>query len=152
MDEAREVHLQHSGLQPGAGFVILKMLLDFSKNEYPILIDQPEDDLDNRAIFEELVKYLRAKKLNRQIILVTHNPNVVVGADAEEIIVANQEGIGNSNPENIKFAYKCGALENSFKTGNSEILLSCGIREHVCELLEGGNKAFRLREKKYQLI
>lgn len=133
-------------------FVILKMLLDFSKNEYPILIDQPEDDLDNRAIFEELVKYLRAKKLNRQIILVTHNPNVVVGADAEEIIVANQEGIGNSNPENIKFAYKCGALENSFKTGNSEILLSCGIREHVCELLEGGNKAFRLREKKYQLI
>lgn len=128
-------------------FVILKMLLDFSKNEYPILIDQPEDDLDNRAIFEELVKYLRAKKLNRQIILVTHNPNVVVGADAEEIIVANQEGIGNSNPENIKFAYKCGALENSFKTGNSEILLSCGIREHVCELLEGGNKAFRLREK-----
>lgn len=128
------------------------MLLDFSKNEYPILIDQPEDDLDNRAIFEELVKYLRAKKLNRQIILVTHNPNVVVGADAEEIIVANQEGIGNSNPENIKFAYKCGALENSFKTGNSEILLSCGIREHVCELLEGGNKAFRLREKKYQLI
>ena len=133
-------------------FVILKMLLDFSKNEYPILIDQPEDDLDNRAIFEELVKYLRAKKLNRQIILVTHNPNVVVGADAEEIIVANQEGIGNSNPENIKFAYKCGALENSFKAGNSEILLSCGIREHVCELLEGGNKAFRLREKKYQLI
>lgn len=133
-------------------FVILKMLLDFSKNEYPILIDQPEDDLDNRAIFEELVKYLRAKKLNRQIILVTHNPNVVVGADAEEIIVANQEGIGNSNPENIKFAYKCGALENSFKTGNSEILLSCGIREHVCELLEGGNKAFRLREKKYQSI
>ena len=133
-------------------FVILKMLLDFSKNEYPILIDQPEDDLDNRAIFEELVKYLRAKKLNRQIILVTHNPNVVVGADAEEIIVANQEGIGNSNPENIKFAYKCGVLENSFKTGNSEILLSCGIREHVCELLEGGNKAFRLREKKYQLI
>lgn len=82
----------------------------------------------------------------------THNPNVVVGADAEEIIVANQEGIGNSNPENIKFAYKCGALENSFKTGNSEILLSCGIREHVCELLEGGNKAFRLREKKYQSI
>ena len=132
-------------------FVILKMLLDFSKNEYPILIDQPEDDLDNRAIFGDLVKYLRDKKLSRQIILVTHNPNIVVGADAEEIIIANQEGIGNSNPGNIKFAYKCGALENSYKSDIPEILPRQGIREHVCEVLEGGNEAFQLREKKYQL-
>lgn len=128
-------------------FVILKMLLEFGKNEYPILIDQPEDDLDNRAIFGDLVKYLRGKKLKRQIILVTHNPNIVVGADAEEIIVANQEGIGNSNPGNVKFAYKCGALENSYKSDAAEVLLNQGIRQHVCELLEGGNEAFRLREK-----
>lgn len=132
-------------------FVILKLLLDFSTNEYPIFIDQPEDDLDNRAISKELVKYLREKKKQRQIILVTHNPNVVVGADAEEIIVANQDGIGNKNPSGVKFAYRSGALEDSFVRDSEEILLKQGIRQHVCDVLEGGDKAFRLREQKYQL-
>jgi predicted ATPase len=73
-------------------FVILKLLLDFSDKECPILIDQPEDDLDNRSICSELVAYLKKKKKQRQIIVATHNPNVVVTADAEEIIVANQNG------------------------------------------------------------
>jgi len=73
-------------------FVILKLLLEFSKKECPILIDQPEDSLDNRAIYNELVKYIIDKKKERQIILVTHNSNVVVSADAEQIIVANQHG------------------------------------------------------------
>lgn len=132
-------------------FVILRLLLDFSTNEYPILIDQPEDDLDNRAIFGDLVSYLREKKIKRQIILVTHNPNVVVGADAEEIIVANQQGIGNMNPDGIKFAYITGALEDSFVAENESVLMKQGIREHVCDLLEGGDKAFQLREQKYQL-
>lgn len=132
-------------------FVILRLLLDFSTNEYPILIDQPEDDLDNRAIFGDLVTYLREKKIKRQIILVTHNPNVVVGADAEEIIVANQQGSGNINPEGVKFAYVTGALEDSFIDDNGSVLLNQGIREHVCDLLEGGDKAFKLRELKYQL-
>lgn len=132
-------------------FVILRLLLDFSKNEYPILIDQPEDDLDNRAIFNDLVKYLREKKTKRQIILVTHNPNVVVGADAEEIIVANQHGIGNTNPDNVKFAYVTGALEETFTSDDACVLLKQGIREHVCELLEGGDEAFKLREAKYQI-
>ena len=132
-------------------FVILRLLLDFSTNEYPILIDQPEDDLDNRAIFIDLVTYLREKKNKRQIILVTHNPNVVVGADAEEIIVANQQGIGNVNPDGVKFAYITGALENSFVDEKDFMLLSQGIREHVCDILEGGEIAFKLREQKYQL-
>ena len=132
-------------------FVILRLLLDFSMNEYPILIDQPEDDLDNRAIFADLVKYLREKKTKRQIILVTHNPNVVVGADAEEIIVANQHGIGNANPNGAKFAYITGALENSYNSDSDYVLMKQGIREHVCDLLEGGDKAFKLREQKYQL-
>lgn len=90
-------------------FVILRLLLDFSNSDYPILIDQPEDDLDNRAIYTELVQYLRTKKTLRQIILVTHNPNIVVGADAEEIIVANQDGINSPNPDKIKFVYRTGA-------------------------------------------
>ena len=132
-------------------FVILRLLLDFSKSDYPILIDQPEDDLDNRAIYAELVRYLRIKKKVRQIILVTHNPNIVVGADAEEIIVANQHGINSPNPDGIKFAYRSGALEESFQNDNSNILLCQGIREHVCDLLEGGNVAFQERENKYHL-
>lgn len=98
-----------------------------------------------------MVTYLREKKNKRQIVLVTHNPNVVVGADAEEIIVANQQGIGNVNPEGVKFAYITGALEDSFVDDNDSMLLSQGIREHVCDLLEGGDKAFKLRERKYQL-
>ena len=134
-----------------AAFVLLRILLDFSQNDYPILIDQPEDDLDNRAIYFELVKYLREKKKSRQIILVTHNPNIVVGADAEEIIVANQHGENNENPDNIKFAYYSGGLENSFQKESDAILSSKGIREHVCEILEGGEQAFKLRESKYLL-
>lgn len=132
-------------------FVILRLLLDFSDSDYPILIDQPEDDLDNRAIYTELVKYLRSKKEQRQIILVTHNPNIVVGADAEEIIVANQHGVNNLNPENVKFAYCTGPLEESFRKAGEFVLLRNGIKEQVCDLLEGGDDAFRVRENKYNL-
>lgn len=132
-------------------FVILKLLLDFSKNENPVLIDQPEDNLDNRAIYKELVMYLRKKKLERQIILVTHNPNIVVGADAENVIVANQDGVKTPNIGGIKFQYKNGSLEDSFRISdeNKPLLDTMGIREHVCEILEGGEEAFRKRESKY---
>ena len=132
-------------------FVILKLLLDFSRNENPILIDQPEDNLDNRAIYKELVMYIRKKKLERQIIIVTHNPNIVVGADAENVIVANQNGVRTPNVSGIKFQYKNGSLEDSFRDsdGNKPLLDSMGIREHVCEILEGGEEAFRKRESKY---
>lgn len=132
-------------------FVILKLLLDFSTKKCPILIDQPEDSLDNRAIYNELVKYLKVKKKERQIILVTHNPNVVVSADAENVIVANQNGNDCLNNDNIKFQYVNGALENTKnKDKDATIILeSQGIREHVCEILEGGREAFEKREKKY---
>jgi hypothetical protein len=132
-------------------FVILKLLLEFSKKECPILIDQPEDSLDNRAIYNELVKYLVEKKKKRQIILVTHNSNVVVSADAEQIIVANQHGEKSPNIDGYRFQYVTGSLEFSKKKDeNIDItLFSQGIREHVCEILEGGNEAFKKREKKY---
>lgn len=68
-------------------FVILKLLLEFSDDKKPVLIDQPEDSLDNRAIYYELRNYLLSTKMNRQIIVVTHNPNIVVGSDTENIIV-----------------------------------------------------------------
>ena len=143
-------------MSPGKqAFVILKMLLDFSKKTCPILIDQPEDSLDNRAIYTELVAYLRKKKIERQIILITHNANIVVGADAEQVIVANQNGKDSPNTGDVKFEYITGALENSKLKDTSiknSILKKQGIREHVCEILEGGKDAFDIREKKYGFL
>ena len=140
-------------MSPGKrSFVVLKLLLDFSDKKCPILIDQPEDNLDNRAIYNELVKYIREKKKERQIILVTHNPNIVVGADSEEVIVANQNGKNAPNDKGIKFQYVYGSLEHSMQRNSDEslpILYRCGIREHVCDILEGGENAFRDRENKY---
>ncbi|MDQ6956963.1 MAG: hypothetical protein Q9M21_07190 [Mariprofundaceae bacterium] len=134
-------------------FVILKLLLEFSHKECPILIDQPEDSLDNRAIYNELVAYLKQKKKSRQIILVTHNANIVVNADAEEVIVANQHGEDSKNQDDIKFQYITGSLENTKPIdANIDIVLkSQGIREHVCEILEGGTEAFKKRENKYAI-
>ena len=134
-------------------FVILKLLLDFSDKKCPILIDQPEDNLDNRAIYKDMVLYLKEKKKERQIILVTHNPNIVIGADAEQVIVANHHGTDSKNTSNIKFEYISGSLENSKPKNSEEIkVLYCqGIREHICELLEGGSDAFKKREKQYNL-
>ena len=95
---------------------------------------------------------IKKKKRERQIILVTHNPNIVVGADSEEVIVANQNGKNAPNENGIKFQYVFGSLENSKKRVNQmgqAILKCCGIREHVCDILEGGEDAFRDRENKY---
>ena len=136
-------------------FVVLKLLLEFSNKKCPILIDQPEDSLDNRAIYNELVTYIRKKKTERQIILVTHNPNIVVGADAENVIVANQHGTDSLNENGMKFQYVNGSLEytkkrpKNYDSKKDLVLTSQGIREHVCEILEGGEKAFQERENKY---
>ena len=134
-------------------FVILKLLLEFSNKECPILIDQPEDSLDNRAIYNELVTYFKQKKKERQIILVTHNANIVVNADAEEIIVANQHGEDAKNQDGIQFQYISGSIENttSNNSKNNFILNSQGIRGHICEILEGGTEAFKKRENKYAI-
>lgn len=132
-------------------FVVLKLLLEFSDKKCPILIDQPEDSLDNRAIYNELVEYIKKKKTERQIILVTHNSNVVVSADAENVIVANQEGNNSHNRDGIRFQYVNGALECTKPKNPAEVIVlsSQGIREHVCDILEGGRDAFEKREQKY---
>ena len=131
-------------------FIVLRLLLDFDDSVCPIIIDQPEDDLDNRAIYDQLVKYLKEQKKERQIILATHNPNVVVGADAELVIVANQNGIDSQNQDNLQFEYYGNSIEDTFENREcSTVLLSKGIREHICEILEGGTAAFQIREKKY---
>lgn len=132
-------------------FIILMLLLDFSNKQCPILIDQPEDDLDNRAIYNELVTYIKSKKKERQIIIVTHNSNIVIGADSELVIVSNQQGVNSPNRNNKKFDYIFGSIESSMEKDNNirEILYSQGIRQHICEILEGGEIAFKNRERKY---
>ncbi|TWP22509.1 hypothetical protein ETU10_10565 [Apibacter muscae] len=135
-----------------ASLVLLKIIIKLSENKGPILIDQPEDDLDNRSISKELVEYLKLKKKERQIILVTHNPNIVVNADAENIIVANQKGQnGDEEESQYQFDYVNGALEDTKPKNEKEknLLQSMGIREHIAEIVEGGKEAFKKREEKY---
>lgn len=136
-----------------ASFVILMLIIGLSKSKAPILIDQPEDNLDNRSITTDLVNYLRSKKLERQIIIVTHNANIVVNADAENVIVANQKGQNDDqSTSTFKFDYVNGAIENSFDKNITEtdLLKSMGIRQHIADIVEGGKDAFMMREKKYR--
>lgn len=136
-----------------ASFVILMLIVGLSRSKAPILIDQPEDNLDNRSITTDLVNYLRNKKLERQIIVVTHNANIVVNADAENVIVANQLGQNNDESTSpFKFDYINGAIENSFdkKANEQDVLQSMGIRQHIADIVEGGKDAFIMREKKYR--
>lgn len=91
--------------------MLLKMLINLAESECPILIDQPEDDLNNRSIFDEHIPFIRKKKTARQIIIVTHNANVVLGGDAEEIIVANQTGKNALNKAH-RFEYRSGSIKN----------------------------------------
>lgn len=141
-------------MSPGKkGLVLLRLLIDLSNEEWPILLDQPEDDLDNRSVYDDLVSFVKKKKKQRQIIIVTHNPNLAVGADAEEVIVANQDGQekGRENKK-YKFEYVSGTLEDTFELSEAQekaILFRKGIRQHVCEVLEGGKEAFQKRERKY---
>jgi len=131
----------------------LTLLLDRVSDTWPLLIDQPEDDLDSRSMYSHIVPYLKEQKKRRQIIMVSHNANLVIGADSEQIIVANQNGVDRKNKSDQKFDYFTGALEYS-KTRNEKeklILYSRGIREHVCDILDGGELAFKQRKNKYNI-
>lgn len=152
-----EYRIKHKGddilkMSPGKkGLVLLQLILHTSNATYPILIDQPEDNLDNRTVYDELKQFIKNKKLTRQIIMVTHNANLAVATDSENIIVSNQSGqeSGKDNKE-FRFEYVNGSLENTYiNASNSGILYTMGIREHVCAILEGGKEAFKEREKKY---
>ena len=138
-------------MSPGKkAFIVLKLILEFSDSKIPVLIDQPEDSLDNRAIYNQLTQYIKQTKLKRQIIIVTHNPNIVVAGDAENIIVANQQSDDFPNQNGEKFDYINGALENNKNNLESQFILQKqSIRTHVCDILEGGEDAFINRENKY---
>ena len=138
-------------MSPGKkGTVLLILFLQISTADYPILIDQPEDNLDNRTIYQLLCSMIKRKKIERQIIIVTHNANLVVGTDSENVIVANQQGQIDNASKSYRFEYVNGPIEMSFiDTDIKNELYSRGIREHVCDILEGGEEAFETRERKY---
>ncbi len=143
-----------SSMTPGKqALFALTLILAESDEPWPLLIDQPEDDLDSRSICEVIVKDLMRRKRERQIIMVSHDANLVVGADSEEIIVANRHGDDRPNKDDKMFAYLTGSLEHS-KPKDSKVKLvldSSGIREHACEILDGGAEAFQKRKDKYRI-
>ena len=100
----------------------------------PIILDQPEDDLDNSLIYELLVSRLQETKTKRQVIVVTHNPNIVVHGDAEFVL----------------------SLRAGDKTDRGQSRIACQgglqqqeIRDEICRVMEGGREAF---ERRYQRI
>jgi len=145
-------------MSPGKrGLVLLSLMLELSNSTHPILIDQPEDNLDNRTIYSELKDFVRKCKNKRQIIMVTHNANLVVAADAECVIVADQKGQQDDSNDcsEFRFDYFGGSLELSYDSPLGETynqLSDMGIRQHVCHILEGGIAAFKEREQKYNLL
>lgn len=95
----------------------------------PLVLDQPEDDLDNHLIYGLVVQQIRSNKLRRQLIIVTHNPNIVVNGDAELIHV-------------LDFNHQCHVKQ----TGS---LQDQAMRREVCQVMEGGEEAF---ERRYQRL
>ncbi len=95
----------------------------------PLVLDQPEDDLDNHLIYGLVVQQIRRNKLRRQLIIVTHNPNIVVNGDAELIHV-------------LDFNHQCHVKQ----TGS---LQDQAMRREVCQVMEGGEEAF---ERRYQRL
>lgn len=126
----------------GIALLVLYLLMD-EDDTRPLIIDQPEGNLDNSSVYQQLVPYIRQAKTRRQIILVTHNPNLVVATDAEQVIVATAERPTSQPYPRMK--YFAGSLEHVGKGAD------LGVREAVCLLLEGGKQAFRERENRYAL-
>lgn len=142
-----------STMTPGKqALFALTLILSDAGEEWPLLIDQPEDDLDSRSIYEDVVTFLKTQKQRRQIVMVSHNANLVVGADAELVIVANRHGHDRPNEGKVVFDYRSGGLESSYSVPGAEYELDRkSVREHVIQILDGGEEAFRKRQEKYKL-
>ncbi|MHA7271440.1 TrlF family AAA-like ATPase [Arthrobacter sp. HLT1-20] len=142
-----------SSMTPGKqALFALTLILNEAQEPWPLLIDQPEDDLDSRSIYESIVPYLVERKRGRQIIMVSHNANLVIGADSEQVIVANRHGSDRRNKGERTFDYLSGSLEHSRPhKSNRHVLQAQGIREHACIVLDGGQAAFQKRKDKYKI-
>lgn len=116
--------------QRGALLLIFYLLVDKKRN--PIILDQPEENLDNETIVSLLVPVLNAAKEHRQIIMVTHNPNLAVVCDAEQIIFAEFD-----RKAACSITYISGAIEDA------------ALNAAVVNVLEGTKPAFNNRGQKY---
>lgn len=104
-----------------------------SQGDIPLLLDQPEDDLDNRLVYELIVDRLKQAKEHRQIIVVTHNANIPVNGDAEYIL--------SMNSESKKLQLFCsGTVEQPI------------IKKEICDVMEGSEQAFDMRSRRYKQI
>jgi hypothetical protein len=126
-------------LSPGTrGIVLLMLYLAVDREDLrPLVIDQPEENLDPKSIFDELVPKFRAAKQRRQVMIVTHNANLVVNADADQVIIAS---CGPHRPGALpEISYQSGGLENF------------DVRKGVCDILEGGEAAFQERARRLRV-
>lgn len=103
-----------------------------SYGDEPLLLDQPEDDLDNKLISDLIVRQLRKIKTKRQVIVVTHNANIVVNGDAELVLPLE-------------------VIEGQTYVQQPASIQQKSVREYICNILEGGEKAFRQRYKRIHL-
>ena len=109
--------------------ILLSLLLEADDN-CPLVIDQPEDELDNHFLWTAILPALKRLKGKRQIVVATHNPNIVVNGDADLVIqlkATAQHG----------YVAQAGAIEES------------GVRDAIVQTVDGGDEAFRLRRRKY---
>lgn len=123
----KTVSRQISELSLGQQQSVLLSILLLSKSNKPLIIDQPEDNLDSEFIFKTIVKNLRSIKEMRQVIIVTHNPNIAVLGDAELIVPLKSTNVQS-------FVLGLGSIDRS------------ETREKCCEILEGGKSAFEQRK------
>lgn len=121
---------QLSSGEKGALLLVFYLLLD--PEEIPIIIDQPEQNLDNESVVKLLVDCIRQARSRRQVVIVTHNPNLAVVCDADQVISCKIDKV-NGN----KVTYECGAIEDQ------------PLNEAAVNVLEGTYPAFDNRRKKY---
>lgn len=119
-------------LSPGErGSLLLVFYLVLDARDTPLILDQPEDNLDNQSVAEILVPFIKIAKKRRQIIIITHNSNLAVVSDAEQVIRVKLD-----KQKDNKFTYESGSLE-------SEII------HDVVDVLEGTIQSFNIRKNKY---
>lgn len=126
-------------LSPGTrGIVLLLLYLALDDaDDRPLIIDQPEENLDPKSVYDELVDLFITAKTTRQVIMVTHNANLVINTDADQIIIA--EADTHVVGELPRITYTSGGLENA------------NIRKSVCDILEGGEHAFKERARRLRV-
>lgn len=106
-------------------------------DDRPLIIDQPEENLDPKSVFDELVSLFVQAKSTRQVIMVTHNANLVINTDADQVIIAESQHDGSGGLPRI--TYTTGGLESAV------------IRKAVCDILEGGEAAFKERARRLRV-